>query len=231
MQVDERNINRHEQTKWLDRLTKNATRLTPKTPEKPSSVPPTFVSEKQKQTDEVVVKRRARRRKNDHKEAPKVDPIDEMLSGLSIQDLNSLTELTFGDKGTNIFREMDIALYKKPVLPKDIEKEQKWFDLSKYGKVTSDKDLSNLLSRVPMDSQHVSLNNMGISDGLIAPVKNFINSSNLLSLKMENNKLGPKSIISLMKLCVEKDLTEFSINNQCVTLGSDIGNWNIYYTI
>lgn len=155
-----------------------------------------------------------------------MDPMDQALLGLSTEEINSLTVLAFGEQGENIFREMDASKYKRSVLPNKriTQVERSVFDLSKHGIVTSERDLSTLLSRAPHDVEHIKINNMGITDNLMKPVEELImKCSNLVSFSIENNQLSGKSIISLIKIIIDNNVSEVFINNQRNILGSDTG--------
>lgn len=121
------------------------------------------------------------------KENPKEplrDELDETLENLSIDEINSLTELVSGEEKKNIFREMKKSSFRRslespPVSPRQF----KVFDIGEKGKFTSFRDFGVLLKTIPTDTQWLKMSNMDLPNEtswvICGEIKNLPNLKSL----------------------------------------------------
>ena len=164
----------------------------------PAAIPLSSATESSS-TDEEIRKRRRRRRQKyqgsisespiqEHptEEQPKSsnNDLDETLENLSIEEINSLTEMVSSEEKPNIFREMKKSSFKKslespPVSPRKF----KIFDLSEKGKFSSFRDFGVLLKNIPEDTEFLKMGNMNLPNEtswvICSAIKNLPNLKSL----------------------------------------------------
>jgi len=229
--VDESKLATSENKKWLENLTKNAKRLTPRTPEGVEKQKFNFQSPRSP-VDTVTIKNRSRKNARSENGSSKtgndeecekkseMTGLDKMLSNLSISDMNSLTEFAFGEREENKFKKMEKTKFKRASLSEKPDESIKIKNLSDEGKCFSSKDFDVLLQKVENDVQDLRVNNMALTDECVDLL--YLRATSLPQLQklnISNNKLSERGITTVLKIASENGLTELRMSNQSYTIG------------